>query len=406
MRPEIFIARRYLIAKKSHNVINIISTISAVGIAIGTAALIIILSIYNGFDVLIKDMMSNIEPDLLLTPAQGKVFTPDTKTLALINEEPEIENVSQTLQETVFISYDGKKKPALVKGVDQVYEENSKLRNHLYEGVFSLHRGDIPQAAIGIGLASELGIRTRFLNPIEIYFPSRTRRISPANPAAALENINVFPGSIFSINNEVDSKLMIIPIEKMRELLEYDDEISSLEIRFKEGTSQEKISDFQKKLAKQLGGKYIIKDRFQQNETLYKMMRYEKAAIFLILIFIVIITLFNIFSSLSMLLIEKKDDIKTLSSLGARESMIKRIFVLEGWFISLSGMVVGLVAGLGFSWAQQTFGFIKMPGNFMIEAYPVIVSWTDIILTAGGVAILGYLISLLPVRQFYKGKII
>ena len=406
MRTASFIARRYLIAKKSHNVINIISTISAIGIAIGTAALIIILSIYNGFDALIKDMMSNIEPDLCVSPTTGKVFDPDPETLAWIEHQPEVQDISQILEETVFISYDGRKKPALVKGVDAVYEETSTLRDHLYEGKFELHHGDIPKAAVGIGLASDLGIRTRFLSPIEIWFPSRTRRISPVNPAAALESVDVYPSSIFTINNEVDSKLMIVPIGSMRELLDYDTEISQLEIRLaadtEKGPGKERIAAFQKVLQKKLGPDFLIQNRYQQNESLYKMMRSEKAAIFIILLFIVVITLFNIFGSLSMLIIEKRKDTATLESMGARQSLIRQIFIQEGWFICLTGLVAGLIIGIGFAWSQQQFGFIKMPGNFMVDAYPVIISWTDVLLTAAGVAILGYLISLLPVLTFYR----
>jgi ABC-type lipoprotein release transport system permease subunit len=247
-----------------------------------------------------------------------------------------------------------------------------------------------------------MGINPRFLSPIEIYFPSRTRRISLANPASSLESIKVWPSCTFTINSEVDSKLMIIPIEKMSELLEYDDEVSAIEIRFIEGTSAKKIAQLQKEIAERLGPDFKVKDRFQQNESLYKMMKYEKAAIYMILIFIIIIIAFNIFGSLSMLIIEKKDDIRTLSSLGATDSLIKRIFVLEGWMISLVGLVFGLIAGVGFSLLQQHFGFIKMPGSFMVQAYPVILSVSDILLTVAGVSLIGYLIALLPVYIYRK----
>ena len=370
--------------------------------AIGTAALIIILSVYNGFDSLIKSMMGNVEPDILITPASGKVFVPEGETYDWIYDQPEVKNMCCVLQEQVFINYDGQQGLALAKGVDWIYEEESPLRDHLREGEFTLHRGDVPLAAVGIGLAYEMGISPRFLSPIEIYFPSRTGRISMANPAASLENVDVWPSCTFSVSSDVDSKLMIIPIGKMRELLNYTDEVSGVEIRMMDGTHPKDISRLQKEISERLGPDFKVKDRFQQNESLYKMMKYEKAAIYMILIFVIIIIAFNIFGSLSMLIIEKKEDIQTLRSLGAQEGLIKRIFVLEGWMISLVGLAAGLVLGVGFALLQQHFGFIKMPGGFLVQAYPVILSGWDIILTTGGVALIGYLIALLPVYIYRK----
>ena len=396
MKLAPFIAGRYLIAKKSHNVINIISAISAIGMAIGTAALIIILSVYNGFDSLIRSMMSNVEPDLLITPATGKVFIPDDEAFDWIYDQPSVKNMCCVLEEDVFISYDGKQGLAKAKGVDWIYEEESPLKDHIRDGEFRLHRGDIPMASIGASLAYEMGINPRFLSPIEIYFPSRTRRISMANPMSSIEFIKVWPSSTFSINTEVDQELMILPIEKMRELLEYDEEVSAVELRLMEGTDRKELKRLQEEIGRLLGPAFKVKDRFQQNESLYKMMKYEKAAIYMILIFVIIIIAFNIFGSLSMLIIEKKSDIETLRSMGAQDSLIRRIFVLEGWMISLTGLAAGLVVGIGFALLQQHFGFIKMPGHFVVQAYPIILSLTDILLTAAGVAIVGWLIALLP----------
>ena len=402
MRLAPFIAGRYLFAKKSHNVINIISAISAIGMAIGTAALIIILSVYNGFDSLIKSMMSNVEPDLLITPATGKVFIPEGETYDWIYDQPSVASMCCILQEQVFISYDGKQSLATAKGVDWVYEEESPLRNHLAEGEFRLHRGDIPLAAVGASMAYELGLSPRFLAPIEIFYPARTRKISMANPLSSIESIKVWPSCTFAVNNDIDSELMILPIEKMRELLEYNDEVSAVEIRLAEGTDRKELAELQQEIAARLGDGFKVKDRFQQNESLYKMMKYEKAAIYMILIFVIIIIAFNIFGSLSMLIIEKKQDIETLRYLGAQESLIRRIFILEGWMISLAGLGAGLVLGVGFSLLQQHFGFIKMPGHFVVQAYPIIVSWSDILLTSAGVAVVGYIIALLPVMT--KGR--
>ena len=398
MRLAGFIAKRYLFAKKSHNVINIISAISAIGMAVGTAALIIILSVYNGFDSLIKTMMSNVEPDLLITPSTGKTFIPNDSTYDWIYDQPSVKNMCCVLEEQVFISYDGKQSLAKAKGVDWIYEEESPLRNHLREGNFKLRLGDLPLTVVGAGLAYEMGISPRFLSGIDIYFPSRTGKISLANPAASLEFIRVFPSGIFSVSNDVDAELMIVPIEQMRKLLKYDDEVSAVELRLVGGTSKEELKTLQKQIAERLGPSFKVKDRFQQNKSLYKMMKYEKAAIFMILIFVIIIIAFNIFGSLTMLIIEKRDDIQTLRSLGAQEGLIRRIFVLEGWLISLVGLVGGLIIGVGFSALQQAFGIIKMPGHFVVQAYPIILSWSDILLTIVGVAVIGYIIALIPAR--------
>ena len=402
MRLAPFIAGRYLFAKKSHNVINIISAISAIGMAIGTAALIIILSVYNGFDSLIRSMMSNVEPDLLITPATGKVFIPEGETYDWIYDQPSVKSMCCVLQEQVFINYDGKQGIVKAKGVDWVYEDETSLKDHMTDGEFKLHKGDIALAVVGAGLAYDMQINPRFLSPIEIYFPSRTRKISLSNPASAIEGIRVWPSGLFSVNTDVDKELMILPIGKMQELLEYDKEVSGVEIRLTESADSKELRRLQKEIAERLGPEFRVKDRFQQNESLYKMMKYEKAAIFMILIFVIIIIAFNIFGSLSMLIIEKRHDIETLKSLGATESLIKKIFILEGWMISLSGMVVGLVAGISFSLLQQWLGFIKMPGHFVVQAYPVILSWGDVALTALGVATIGYLIALIPANALNR----
>ena len=400
MRVATFIAGRYLFAKKSHNVINIISAISAIGMAIGTAALIIILSVYNGFDALIKSMMSNVEPDLLITPATGKTFTPKGETFEWIYDQPEVKSMCCVLQEQVFISYDGTQKLAKAKGVDWIYESESTLGQCVTKGEFKLHKGDIPMAAVGAGMAYELGIDPAFLSPIEIFFPTRTRKISIANPAASIESIRVWPSGIFAVNSDIDKELLILPIGKMQELLEYDgDVVSGVEIRLSDNISRKNFRNLQKQMSDILGPQYIVKDRYQQNESLYKMMKYEKAAIFMILIFVIIIIAFNIFGSLSMLIIEKKHDIETLRSLGAKDRLIKKIFILEGWMISLAGLTAGLAIGAGFSLLQQQFGFIKMPGHFVVQAYPVILSWADVLLTTAGVAIIGYMIALIPASR-------
>ena len=397
MRLAPFIAVRYLFARKSHNVINIISAISAIGMAIGTAALIIILSVYNGFGSLIRSMMGTVEPDLLITPATGKVFVPEGEVYDWIYDRPEVLSMCCILEDNVFISYDGSQGLAKEKGVDWIYAEESPLADHIRNGEFRLYKGDIPQAVVGGSLAHEMGINPRFLSPIEIYYPSRTKRISISDPTSALESVKVFPSGVFTVNEEVDSELIIVPIETMRELLEYDDEVSAVEIRVVEGTGKRELKELQKEISMRLGDGFQVKDRYRQNEVLYKMMTYEKLATYLIMVFVIIIIAFNIFGSLTMLIIEKEEDIRTLRSMGAGRKLIRRIFVLEGWMISLAGLVVGTLTGTALSLIQQHSGIIKMPGQFVVQAYPILISWTDIAITAVGVAVTGYLIALLPV---------
>lgn len=399
MHLPLFIARRYLFAKKSHNVINIISAISAVGMAIGTAALIIILSIYNGFDELVKSTLSNVEPDILITPSKGKVFIPEGEAFDRIKANPMICEYNLILQENVFVDYDGHQGIAKAKGVDSAFEAESPLAEHITNGEFSLHKGQLPQMVVGAGLAYKMGMNPAFLASAELYFPIRDRNFSLANPAASIETVRMRPSGIFSVNQQIDDDLMIVPIEEMRKLLGYEEEVSGVEIRLAEGSTAKDIRSAIKHIQKELGPDFKVLDRFRQNPSLYKMTRYEKAAIFLILIFVIIIIALNIFGSITMLIIEKKDDIETYRSLGATDKMLRHTFTLEGWLISLLGLAAGLVVGIGFSLAQQHFGFIKMPGSFLVNAYPVILQWQDVLATIAGVALIGYIIALLPVRR-------
>ncbi len=394
-----FIAGRYLFAKKSHNVINIISAISAIGMAIGTAALIIILSVYNGFDELVKSTLSNVEPDILVCPAKGKVFTPEESMLQSLRSDPSIKECYLVLQENVFVDYEEHQGIAKAKGVDENYEKESPLADHITSGTFSLHKGDLPQVVVGAGLAYKMGMNPAFLSSAEIYFPRRDRNFSLANPAASIESVRARPSGVFTVNQQIDEELMILPLDKMRQLLGYEDEVSGIEIRLTDPSSNKALKNTIKSVRKMVGPDFKVLDRYRQNPSLYKMMRYEKAAIYLILIFIIIIIASNIFGSLTMLIIEKKEDIETFRSLGATDRMLRKTFTLEGWLISLLGLAAGLVAGIGFALLQQKFGFIKMPGNFLVSAYPVILQWGDVFVTVAGVAIIGYLIALIPVRR-------
>jgi len=393
-----FIARRYLFAKKSHNVINIISAISAAGLAIGTAAMIIIMSIYNGFDDLIKSMMSSIEPDILITPATGKVFVPQGEVYTRLCEDETVASVCTVLEDQVFINYDGKQGLAMAKGVDDIYEEETDIRNHIRSGRFSLHKGELPQACVGASLAWKMGINPSFVAPLTLWYPSRTRKISLSNAMSALQSVDVFPSGTFTVNSSVDDKYVILPIAAVRELLEYDDEVSAVEIRLRKACSKNDIDRVVNYLSESLGDDFKVADRFHQNESLYKMIRYEKASIYLILIFIIIIISLNVFGCLTMLIIEKEKDMGTLKSMGATDSFIKKTFTLEGWLITLLGMACGLVLGVVVSLLQQKFGFVRMPGNFVSQAYPVILSLKDMLITTALVSAIGYIVAFIPVR--------
>ena len=394
MRLASFIAGRYLFARKSHNVINVISAISVVGMAIGTAALTIILSIYNGFDSLVRDMMGNLEPDILITPSKGKVFVPEGECYDWIYAQESVASMCTVLQEQVFISYDGHQGVAIAKGMDAIAQEESPIRENIRDGKFEFRHGDIPEGVVGVGLAYKMGINPRFLAPIQLYYPSRTRKLSPSSPSSSIEYINIWPSGLFSINSEIDNSYILLDIDKMRELLEYSgEEVSAVEIRMKEGCGARELKRVMDGISERLGEDFTVSDRFRQNESLYKMMKYEKASIYLILIFVILIIGLNIHASLSMLIIEKREDISTLRAMGAGETLIRRVFVLEGWFISLLGLAIGLLMGLAFCLLQQRFGLISMPGNFVIQAYPVVLKASDLLITALSVAILGYLIA-------------
>ncbi len=389
------IALRYLFARKSYNVINLISGLGVAGMAVGTAALIVILSVFNGFNALVKDSLSDAAADLVVRPAAGKVFTPSQDAFQWAVDNDDVVRLSSVLEEQVFLSYEGRQSLARVKGMDEASEEESALKDHIIDGQWTLHRGSLPQAVAGAQLAHSLRLNPRFVTPLEIHYPSRTQQVSLSNPAASLRTVRVQTAGVVSVNAELDAKLLVVPIETLRELLEYGTEVSAVEI----WTAPGKAGALQKELQKRLGDGFKVLDRYQQDEGVYKMMRYEKLAIYLILVFVVLIVAFNIYSSLRMLIIEKEGDRETLRSLGAPESLLRRIFLLEGWLVSLLGMAIGLVLGIALVLLQQHFGLVPMPGNFVISAYPVAMKATDILWTVAGVAGVGYLMALIPSRQ-------
>ncbi len=400
MNLPLYFARRYLFARKSHNVINIISAISAIGMAFGTAALIIILSVYNGFDALVSNSLSDLDPDCLLTSRSGRVFTPSDSLLTALGSDSRVLSVEKVLKDRVFATYEERQGVAVAKGVEPASERTSPLRGHVTSGQYRLLHGEIPQCAVGAGLARTLGVNPSFLASLTLYYPSRDRNISAANPLASVESVSMRPSCTFSVSQDVDNSLIILPIETLRELLGYSgDEVSGVEIRLMDGLSRHEIKSFEKHLSASIGEDFELLDRYRQNESIFRMMKYEKAAIFLILIFIIIIIAFNIFGCLTMLIIEKEGDIATLRSMGATDRTIHRIFTVEGWMISLLGLAAGLLIGVAFALIQQRFGIIKMPGGFITSAYPVILQLSDILITVLGVTIVGYIIAWIPSRK-------
>ena len=387
------IAFRYLFARKSYNVINMISGVGVAGMAIGTAALIIILSVFNGFDSIVSQSLTDANPDLVIKPSAGKVFETDSTFWSLVLDDGRIDCASSVLEEQVFLSYNDKQSLARVKGIDLWAQEQAPLQEYLIDGKWAFYKGDLPLAVAGSGLAVTLGMNPRFLTPIEIHYPSRKEQVSLANPAASLRSVKVMLSGVISVNAQLDAKLMLVPIGTMRELLEYETEVSSVEIW------TEVPVDVKKALEGRLGPDFRVLNRYQQDESTYKMMRYEKLAIYLILIFIVLLIAFNIYSSLKMLVIEKQADMFTLRSLGAQESMLRKIFLLEGWMVSLLGMLIGLVIGIVLVLLQARYGFVSMPGNFVVTSYPVVLKASDILWTVAGVAAIGYLMAIIPSRK-------
>ena len=400
MNLSAFVARRYLFSKKSHNIINIISAISLVGVMVCTMALIIVLSVFNGFDSLIKSMFSNFDPDIKITPAQGKVFDPQTDTLKRISQLSYVDCVCETLEENVLLEYDKHMQPATLKGVSEQYSRLTGIDTTIISGEFVLDNGRRQMAVLGAGLAYYLSVNVNFISSIRIYVPKRNGRIS-MNPERAFSNSYIFPSGIFAIQQEIDNRYMIVPIDFARNLLDYSTQVSALELKLKPGTDRDRARD---EISAIVGSDYVVRTQYQQHEMLYKVMKSEKFVIFLILTFILIIGSFNMIGSLSMLIIDKKNDIATLNSLGFDRKGIQRIFIYEGWIISIGGAILGLLLGLLVCWLQQTYGFLKLDsmGTFVVSNYPVKIVWTDLLLALATVVVIGLLASWYPNRLFTK----
>lgn len=409
MNVPLLIARRYFITRKSRRAIGIISAISAAGIAVGTAALLIILSVFNGFDGLIQKSLSSIDPDLKVTPAAGKAIGADdpafSEARAWVSDETAVQNVSGIIEEQIYLHCNGQQALILARGVDESYLAASPLRQQLVSGSsLWLDRGEdiVPRIALGQQLAARLGVTGFLQQECELYYPSRKRPVSLQNPAASLQKERCVAGAVFQSGSDYDNRLVLVPARVMQDLLEYDEgQLSALEIRFSPETSGRERERIAGELGRRLGPAYKVSDRVAQNEALFKMMKYERGAIFLILLSVVLIVAFNIFGSLSMLILEKKEDIAILESLGGGTPLIRRVFFYEGALVSLSGVVAGLVLGIGITLLQQHVGIVRMPDVFTIQYYPVVLRASEILITAVAVTLIGLAIAWLSSRNIH-----
>ena len=405
MNFPLFIARRYFLTKKLRNVINIISMVSVVGVTIGTMALVIVLSAFNGFDEMIRATYNSFDPDLKITPHRGKTFEPTKDSLLQkVKNFDEVAVFSEVVEENALIQYDEKQYLGKIKGVDSDFENLSGVDSMIYDGKFSLHKENRQFAVIGRGVQVRLSLSLNYMEPLIIYVPERGRSIG-ANPNQAFNRKPIFTSGVFSTQREYDMEYVIVPIEFARDLLDYKTEATKVEIKIREGANLNRTQD---KIQNILGAEYDVQNRYQMHEALYKVMKSEKWSIFMILTFILIVASFNILGSLTMLIIDKKQDIMILRNLGANLKTIRRIFFMEGWLISIIGSVIGVALGIFVCWLQQYFGIVTLGqgGSFIVDHYPVDIQLLDIFGIFLTVLIIGFLVSYFPVRYITKRYIV
>lgn len=406
MNFPFYIARRYLFSKKSHNAINIISMVSVCGVVVATIALVCALSVLNGFNDLVSSLFSNFDPELKITPRQGKIFDPTTTEITKVRQLPSLASFCEVLQDNALVRYRDRQGVATLKGVDDSFKDLAQIDSVLIDGEFQLSDEAANYANLGIGLAFSLGANAGFVSPLEIYAPKRDEKVNLTNPASSLNLEYAFIGSVFRTDQQVyDDSYMIVPLSLVRALFHYDKEVSAIELKVKEGYN---VVSVKKEILEILGDNFVVKDRFEQQESSFKMMQVEKWMTFLILTFILAIALFNVVGSLSMLMIEKQADVRTLRNMGADDRLIRRIFLFEGWMISGFGALIGIALGVLFSLLQQELGLIKLgeaSGAFIIDAYPVRVEATDIATVFFTVITIGLLAAWYPVRYLSKNLI-
>lgn len=395
------IAARYLFSQKSHSAINVISIISVCGVAIITAALICTLSVYNGFTHLIGSLLSEIQPDIKILPASGKTLDGNDTLWSEIAAWDDVALLSPVIEETALAVYD-RQLPVVVKGIPDNYDELTGLSHTIVTGEYMLRDSIVSYAIIGAGVAVRLEAGVAYSRPIELYAPHRRGRVNIANPAASFTSRRFFVSAAFYSNQApYDDNVVYIPIDEARVLFDYPTEATAIELRCADGVSVERVVQ---QLEKKLGSNYVVQDRYKQNGESFRWMQIEKWITFLILVFILLIAAFNIVGALSMLIVDKKENIATLRNLGADNRLIVRIFMTEGWLISMIGALSGLVIGVLLCWLQQEFGLLRLgeSGAFIVDAYPVRLEWGDTLVVTAVVLLLGMLTASFPARMLRR----
>lgn len=396
MKLPVFIARRYLFSKKKQNAINIISAISVAGVAVGTTALIVVLSVFNGIDSLLTEATDSFTADILVTPAEGKFMAADTALLERLAGEEAVASADVAVEEKSLVKFGDNLVPVTVKGVGPDYDAHNHISASIAGGRFALTVDSLPAAVLGYGIAASLKARLGTGSPVTFYYPNRRGGTS----LSSLRSEAIYPIGVFSAQQEIDAKYVFIDIEVARRLFNTPGKISQIELKLKK---PDDIGPFKEKLAEQIGGAYKVADKYDANRSFYAMMRSEKLAVFLILLFILFIASFNIVGSVSMLIIDKKDDIGVYQALGMTREKIISIFRLEGNLITGLGAAAGLLIGTGLCLAQEHFGLLTLgEGSYIVSAYPVKVVAGDVLLSLAAVVLIGSVASYFPVKFLVK----
>ncbi len=397
---EPYIAWRYLFSKKGHNAINIVSGISAAAVAVVTAAMICVLSVMNGFGALVEQMFSEFDPVLMVVPAEGQTLRTDTTPILSLYAREDVEAISMQLEQTALIRYKDHQMPARVIGVDSLFTRTAHIDSIITDGFYSVWDGAFERTVLGRGLAAQLGMNAHFTGALHLYAPERTGRINMLRPDLSLRHEHAFIAGTFAVNQlEYDDQVLLVSLPLAQRLFDFDEyTATALRIQLKEGKP---IAHSQKLIAQTLGEGFRVLNRYEQQADFFRILRIEKLLTILLLVFILLIASFNIIGSLSMLIIDKREDIRILSDLGADERAIRRVFLLEGWFISSLGTLSGLLAGVLLCLGQQHFGWLKMGSGteYVISSYPVQVQAPDVLLVAVIVLLLGFLAAYYPTRK-------
>lgn len=392
-------ARRYLFSAKSHSVINVISAVSVVAVGVPVAAMIILMSVFNGFAGLVDGMQSAFDADLEVRPREGKTFVIDSLPTDSIGSIEDVRAWSAALEQSALAEYNGRQVVVTVRGVDDNYTDVLPMNDYVQTGEFELRLGEIEQACVGSGVAYRLGVRTFLDTPLNLYSPRRGE-ISTLLPIDAYTHRRTWPSGVFMISGDVDDGYILTTIELAQSLFDYDGRASQLLINVRDGASLERTRE---QVQTAVGDDFKVVTRLEQQAALYRIMKYEKWGIFFISLLVLIIASFSIVGSLAMLIIDKRDNITTLRAIGARTEFVRSIFTGQGALIGLLGAAIGLVLGVGICWAQQHFGLIEMPGTtFVVRYYPVEMKLTDILLIIAAMAIVTMAITQLTVRTMIR----